>query len=575
INMAQHSFGSRSQPRYVHHGLSSTGKRDLQNVVSCPSQSYAQRRTQTNNNETSLRDAVVDQILFCQNSSKNAIQICENGEQSSITLKLDHSELIELDLTSSSYNYNTSRIKFSTDYACIITSARHPHAFTVNLIDELSAYDKFAAKINDYYNKSIDGLRLKVQKEDIRPNFCCVTYDKDKMDDVVWNRTQILEYDVETDSCNVYYVDLGSWDEYIPRERLRYITKCFQREPVRALTCRLARLQPLTKTNGIWTDQVTKTFTDVINNCPARIEIVDCSQNGAFYVNLFVFNSGQHVCVNDFLLHLKMAEAVEDSLSRELQDDGIDENGNAIHPLILEFFRAGETEKEKFKSKQLNDLAEADEKKKPQEQYVKITPVTPYDKLIFARYNTWVMLPWFSISALLKGLDEDTLKTFAIMNNFHPTRISPLTDPILCANLVKSMASIDQCPRSKHRTSEITLYSIDCVKRMLRYYNYSEAITFELLDQARMAEQTNDKQFWYSIDNKKSKRRKEKTLSAAEKNEIDILKTYKNDLEEQLQTLDENDTDIDPLRVDLNETIDKIHRITCYDGIISGATNQK
>ncbi|CAF1010215.1 unnamed protein product, partial [Didymodactylos carnosus] len=217
---------------------------------------------------------------------------------------------------------------------------------------------------------------------------------------------------------------------------------------------------------------------------------------------------------------------------RELQDDGIDENGNAIHSLILEFFRAGETEKEKFTSKQLNDLAEADEKKKPQVQHVKITLVTPYDKLIFACYNTWVMLPWFSISALLKGLDEDTLKTFAIMNNFHPTRISPLTDPILCANFVKSMASIDQCPRSKHRTSEITLYSIGCVERMLRYYNYSDittiskdiiTITFELLDQARMTEQTNDKQFWYSIDNKKSKRRKEKTLSAAEKNEIDIL----------------------------------------------------
>ncbi|CAF0973639.1 unnamed protein product [Didymodactylos carnosus] len=186
---------------------------------------------------------------------------------------------------------------------------------------------------------------------------------------------------------------------------------------------------------------------------------------------------------------------------RSMRDDGIDEDGNAIHPLILEFFRAGETEKEKFKSKQLNDLAEADEKKKSQVQHVKITLVTPYDKLIFARYNTWVMLPWFSISALLKGLDEDTLKTFAIMNNFHPTCISPLTDPILCANFVKSMASIDQCPRN-----------IITVRKQL-LLNYWTGMT----------EQTNDKQFWYSIDNKKSKRRKEKTLSAAEKNEIDIL----------------------------------------------------
>jgi len=32
------------------------------------------------------------------------------------------------------------------------------------------------------------------------------------------------------------------------------------------------------------------------------------------------------------------------------------------------------------------------------------------DKIIFARYNSYIMLPWFTISDILNELDEDKIK---------------------------------------------------------------------------------------------------------------------------------------------------------------------
>jgi len=40
----------------------------------------------------------------------------------------------------------------------------------------------------------------------------------------------------------------------------------------------------------------------------------------------------------------------------------------------------------------------------------KIVIINEYDKMIFVRYNSYIMLPWFTISNLLNGLDEEKIK---------------------------------------------------------------------------------------------------------------------------------------------------------------------
>ncbi len=44
--------------------------------------------------------------------------------------------------------------------------------------------------------------------------------------------------------------------------------------------------------------------------------------------------------------------------------------------------------------------------------FVKVVMINEYDKIIFARYNSYIMLPWFTISNILHGLDEEKIKKF-------------------------------------------------------------------------------------------------------------------------------------------------------------------
>jgi len=42
----------------------------------------------------------------------------------------------------------------------------------------------------------------------------------------------------------------------------------------------------------------------------------------------------------------------------------------------------------------------------------KIFIINEYDKIIFARYNSYIMLPWFTIANILSELDEEKIKNF-------------------------------------------------------------------------------------------------------------------------------------------------------------------
>ena len=72
---------------------------------------------------------------------------------------------------------------------------------------------------------------------------------------------------------------------------------------------------------------------------------------------------------------------------------------------------------------------------------------------------------------------------------FKPILIDPLSHPILCSQLMKliSVPSI---------SSEISLYSIDCVRRIFQIYQYTKSDVYELLDRARLAEVNDDSSFW-------------------------------------------------------------------------------
>ena len=42
--------------------------------------------------------------------------------------------------------------------------------------------------------------------------------------------------------------------------------------------------------------------------------------------------------------------------------------------------------------------------------FTKTIMINEYEKLIFVRYNSYIMLPWFTISDILDELDEEKIK---------------------------------------------------------------------------------------------------------------------------------------------------------------------
>jgi hypothetical protein len=42
----------------------------------------------------------------------------------------------------------------------------------------------------------------------------------------------------------------------------------------------------------------------------------------------------------------------------------------------------------------------------------KVVMINKCDKMIFARYNSYIMIPWFTISNILHGLNEEKIKHF-------------------------------------------------------------------------------------------------------------------------------------------------------------------
>ena len=125
-----------------------------------------------------------------------------------------------------------------------------------------------------------------------------------------------MEYDLNEDTVNVFFVDLNSWEENVSRSRIRFILTKYSSRPVYLLTCRLASIASLNNDNQ-WNDVVSNTFQNVVHNCRCDVEPLYKTCDNTFYVNLFAPHDEAYVCVNDFLIHCKMARPIHNIPNEE------------------------------------------------------------------------------------------------------------------------------------------------------------------------------------------------------------------------------------------------------------------
>lgn len=275
-----------------------------------------------------------EQILFCQN-----------------TANTKHSKVFEyqnqpIAFNRFAYEYYIPTHLLKQTCPCMIITALNPHCFTIQLKEDAIQFDKFQREINEFYNE-INAKEYFITPEQIQLNLCVICADpKSSSDDPIWNRSQILDYDPQDRTVNLFYVDLGTWDEYVPINRLRYLIDYFHRHVVYSITCRLAHISAWNEReeNGNWPTDATDQFLAVIDQAIPEIELLQLDHDQAFQTNLFVINSGQYICVNDYLIHIKKAKPIvqmsndEDRCAKMKQM----ERTPGMHPVIALFNQLGE-----------------------------------------------------------------------------------------------------------------------------------------------------------------------------------------------------------------------------------------
>ncbi|CAF0827946.1 unnamed protein product [Adineta ricciae] len=427
---------------------------------------------------------ITEQILFCQNG------IDKMNIRNSSVEKTSNEEILIADVTSNEYKYETSSLELNVVQQCCIVSIISPYAFTIQLTRDLVESDAFFKTMNDYYN-SIDDLHI--PREYLRKNLLCVTWDPIVS---AWNRSQIMEYDLSDDTVNVFFVDLNSWEEHVPRARLRFILTKYSQRPVRLLTCRLAAITPLS--DHEWNNVVLKTFQNVVHNCSCDVEPLYKGRDNTFYVNLFAAHDEAYVCINDFLIHCKMARPIDDISKEKNQVYMLDEHGQPMHSMIALYWKAGETMREnEICAKPIHtDLHSSVSSDSFQTKYslsnlplTKVVMINSHEQLIFARYNSYIMIPGFTISNLLNELDEEKIKRFANKLGFKPVIIELFSHPGLYSQLLTLLTK-------SFTPSRIHLYSIDCIRKLLQICECTHENLDELLDRARLAEAKDDLSFW-------------------------------------------------------------------------------
>ena len=225
--------------------------------------------------------------------------------------------------TKFAYEFYTPDHLINQIYPCVVISLLNPHCFTIQLQEDAVEFDKFQREINQFYN-TINDSQFHIQFDEIRLQLCVICSDQKSSETAtVWNRCQILDIDPVDKTVNLFYVDLGSWEEYVPIHRLRHLIEIFHQPIVFSVTCRLADIGPINNsdTTGTWPEEATQHLLAVVNNVFPRIELLPSNINGAFRANLFVTNDGVDLRLNDYLVHIKQAKNIEDTIRLDNDTD--------------------------------------------------------------------------------------------------------------------------------------------------------------------------------------------------------------------------------------------------------------
>ncbi|CAM4908878.1 unnamed protein product [Rotaria socialis] len=452
-----------------------------------------------------------EQILFCQNTTDNKLsKVLEYKNQPIIFNRY-------------SYEFYIPNHLLKQSHECVIIAALNPHCFTVQLKQDAIEFDKFQREINDFYNE-LDDKQYLLVPEQIHANLCVMCADPKSSDnDKIWNRSQILDFDSTDNTVNLFYVDLGTWDEYVPINRLRLLIDCFHRHLVFSLTCRLAHVSPLNIDGDdlTWSNDATHQFLAVIDQVTPEIEFISFGQDGCFQTNLFVTNSGQYVCVNDYMIHIKKATAIvqptnidDDNQTIVQFDKNCSININPpIHPVIALYNQSGEVLKRSLiisRSASLNNslMSSSDISSKSLVKVIHIhikthsinQQLNSEQKLpiIFIYYQNNILIPDFNICTLLKimnsNIDIDTIQDYASAIKYHSLQITREFNSDVFVQ-IDSFVYV-------RALNIVSLYSIDFVHSILEYFHFTIGNVYLELEHAKYVQlNALDLTLWFKMNN--------------------------------------------------------------------------
>ncbi|CAF0999056.1 unnamed protein product [Rotaria sordida] len=472
-------------------------------------------RTVPTQTKTCLKSntCATEQILFCQNiAKKKPIRDVEYERQKIVYNKF-------------SYEFYIPDHLLKHTLECVIISVLNPHCFTIQLKEDAIEFDKFQKEINDFYN-TIHDKQYHIKPEQILLNSCVICSDPKSSDnDKIWFRSQILDFDSSDNTVNLFYVDFGTWEEYVPINRLRHITDGFHRHQVFSITCRLAHILPLNHNNDqlTWTENATNQFLAVIDQVIPEIELLSFTSNGCFQTKLFVMNSGQHVCVNDYMIHIKQAKPILNTTNIhddrynciQLDEHDINDNGSPIHPVVALYNRLGENFQQSLvesRTTSISSSAMSSPSSSPR-LYVKLIHVNietntinreKYNNsqqlipIVFVHYQKTILIPDFNIYTLLNMIDSTidihTIERFALSIRYTCVHITQEFHFDIFTQL-SSLFDI-------RYLNNIGLYTIDFVGYILEQYNFPIINVFRALENAKQAQlHASDLALWFTMNN--------------------------------------------------------------------------
>ncbi|CAF1489545.1 unnamed protein product [Adineta steineri] len=481
-------------------------------LASCPLRVSFNTNVSLSKNDDARRksQAIISQTKSCLKSSTCAteqILFCQNPIDSKLSTALLYKNQ-PIVTNCFSYDFYFPDHLLQQTHECMIIAALNPHCFTIQLKQDAIEFDKFQREINDFYN-TIDDKKYFIPVEQIQKNLCVICADPKSSDnDKIWNRSQILDFDINDQTVNLFYVDLGTWDEYVPINRLRYLIDSFHQHLVFSLTCRLAHISPIDNDTKIvaWPDDAIDQFLAVINQVVPEIELLAFGNDGLFQTNLFVINSGQYVCVNDYMIHIKKAKAIlqstdiDDNNQNITQSDkqGTVNHGPIIHPVIALYNQLGEILKRSIIKSRSTILNNSSISIKPLVKLIhtntQINNIPQKLPLIFIHYEKSILIPDFNICSLLKminsNIDTDIIEDYALTMKYQSIHITRDSNLEIFKQI--NISSLNH----------ITLYTIDFIMCILEHHHFPLANIFLALENAKLAQiYASDLSFWFTIDN--------------------------------------------------------------------------